>query len=109
MPVYEFVCGACGPFEEYRSLAGAGARAICPACQGRARRIYSVPGLIRTPSSLRRRIERGAEPTLVRRELKTSDPASGVKDRQYQSRGRPWQTSHGGRSDPPANPKTRSI
>lgn len=45
MPVYEFACQTCGPFEERRSRGDAGAPAVCPTCGGQAARVYSAPYL----------------------------------------------------------------
>lgn len=53
MPLYAFTCAACGPFEERRPLSAASDPTCCPRCQQLGQRIYTPPGLVRTPASLR--------------------------------------------------------
>jgi putative FmdB family regulatory protein len=69
VPLYEFACGRCGPFELWRALADAAAPAACPACGSSGRRVYSAPGIVRTPAAMRLalgREERSAhEPEVV--------------------------------------------
>ena len=42
MPLYEFRCRACGPFDLRRTMQDAAASARCPCCDRPARRVYSV-------------------------------------------------------------------
>jgi putative FmdB family regulatory protein len=91
MPLYEFICDACGPFERRRSFAEAGEPMTCPSCGKEARRVYSMPNTRRMPaaiSGLMDRAEKSAsEPEVVRR------PAgSGVRHRHGD--GRPWTLGH---------------
>ena len=45
MPLYEFRCPDCGPFDLRRDMQDAGGAADCPACSRPARRSYAVaPG-----------------------------------------------------------------
>jgi putative FmdB family regulatory protein len=97
MPLYQFSCENCGPFECWRPLAEASVPMICPECQAIARRVYTTPGLVKTPPALARalyRSEKSAyEPDVLRRERpapQEEKPSQVV----YQSHGRPWQISH---------------
>jgi putative FmdB family regulatory protein len=73
VPVYEYRCGACGPFEERRDHAVAGEPLACPACGASAARAYGAP-FVRSPASpfasasrdVRARVERShtGEPVL---------------------------------------------
>lgn len=74
MPSYEFRCGRCGPFEETRCLADAGAPAACPDCASPARRVYTAPGFsvrgggLRDASAATRRVvdrARSGEPVVT--------------------------------------------
>ena len=49
MPVYEFRCPRCGPFDLHCGMADAAATAPCPSCTQPAIRRYSV-GVGRPPS-----------------------------------------------------------
>lgn len=97
MPRYEFRCEQCGSFECWRSLADATTTMHCPVCQREVRRIYTAPGLVRTPPALaqaRYRSEKSAyEPEVFRKEPakpRESPPPPVV----HQSHGRPWMLEH---------------
>lgn len=97
MPRYEFRCEQCGPFECWRALADAATSMHCPVCQGEVRRIYTPPGLVRTPPAIARahyRAEKSAyEPEVIHKE-----PAprreSFAPPIVRQSHGRPWMLEH---------------
>ncbi|MBO0781400.1 MAG: hypothetical protein J2P37_21485 [Ktedonobacteraceae bacterium] len=92
MPQYEFHCAHCGPFVCWRPLAEAHMPVTCPQCQAIAKRVYTAPGLIKTPPALAHalyRAEKSAhEPDVVSRTQETPSPTI------YQSHGRPWQLGH---------------
>jgi putative FmdB family regulatory protein len=95
MPLYPFVCEACGPFEEWRPLSEAGNLAWCPSCRHKGRRVYTAPGVVRTPPAIRaaRGLEEKSthEPEIVR------GPASELPGRRFRRRGRPhpsWVLGH---------------
>lgn len=97
MPLYEFRCERCGLFECWRPLSKAGEPMTCPRCQVVARRVYTTPGLVKTPPALARalyRSEKSAyEPEVVKREYPASEeekPAQVV----HQWHGRPWLIEH---------------
>jgi putative FmdB family regulatory protein len=91
MPLYEFQCETCGPFEQWRTLAEASNPMLCPTCQTAAKRLFSPPSLILTSGTLRVRGEQNSEPQLVKRsqDRETASP-------KYQSHrhGRPWMIGH---------------
>jgi putative FmdB family regulatory protein len=92
MPVYEFLCENCGPFEVRREIKDASKPMVCPTCKAVAERVFSAPGLIMTPYALRRRIERGVEPHVVRRS-RNGEP-NPKKASLYRNTGRPWMIDH---------------
>jgi len=69
VPVYEYTCEACGPFELRLSTVDASAPRACPTCNAPARRRFTPPGVARTPAPMRAardREERSAhEPDVV--------------------------------------------
>ncbi len=71
MPIYEFLCRECGPFEQRRSFGEAGSSTRCPSCSEEARRIYSTPATRKMSTALSNamnRVEKSAhEPEVVRR------------------------------------------
>lgn len=97
MPRYEFCCERCGSFECWRPFDAVDVPMICPTCQGAARRVYTAPGLVKTPPAIahaRYRAEKSAhEPEVVRRAgpVREEEKPSQVV---YRSHGRPWQVGH---------------
>jgi putative FmdB family regulatory protein len=93
VPVYEFLCERCGPFERRRALGEAGDPMPCPACGIEAKRVYSIPHLKTVPTALSnamKRAERSAhEPELGRRPA-----ASDAEQGHGASHGRPWTLGH---------------
>ncbi|MDO9407826.1 zinc ribbon domain-containing protein [Patulibacter sp.] len=45
MPLYDFRCATCGPFEERRSIAESSGTATCVACGADAVRVYRSPAI----------------------------------------------------------------
>lgn len=93
MPIYEFSCPKCGPFEERRIFAQAGDPARCPFCNSTARRVYTVPNLVATSgpvAAARLRDEKSAhEPEVIHRDGASKDePTRPVMG---ESHVRPWQ------------------
>lgn len=94
MPVYEFVCEDCGPFETSRSFAESSDPADCPECEEEAKRVYSMPSfrsLSKAQKELRRREEKSGEPTLG---VKQRPEGPSAKPKLQRGGGRPWEISH---------------
>ena len=72
MPLYDYGCGSCGPFREWRSMSEWEAEVPCPNCALPAPRLAAAPMLSVLSSNNRvaqERNERSAhEPKVVRRE-----------------------------------------
>lgn len=62
---------------------------LCPTCNVLAKRVISAPSVIRTPYALSSRIERSAEPQVVKR---AQEPATHKHHHHHQ--GRPWMIGH---------------
>ena len=97
MPVYEFFCATCGPFEQRRSLHEAGEPMACPMCQMVATRIYSTAGLILTSGKGRRHIEQSAEPKVIKR-LSPAEPSPAPLQQSVHDRS--WQLGHASYTSP---------
>jgi putative FmdB family regulatory protein len=96
MPLYEFLCPICGPFEERRPFREANALMHCPTCGSVAQRVYTAPNLQRLPPVVRAALQREEksrhEPDVVRRPV---GPGESVPHPQWrQSQGRPWVAGH---------------
>ena len=44
MPLYEFRCPQCGPFDLRRDMQDVADSAVCPSCDQPAQRVYTVSG-----------------------------------------------------------------
>lgn len=94
MPIYDFICEDCGPFEQRRSFAEADDPPVCPSCGKGARRVYSMPNTSRMPAGLSKAMDRSEksayEPEVVRRPM--GGASSGEAHRH--GHGRPWALGH---------------
>jgi len=72
MPLYDYVCDACGAFREWRPMAQSDEAAACPSCGKPSSRSVSMPFLpcvSRNTRIAHERNERSADaPTVMRRE-----------------------------------------
>ena len=53
MPVYEYTCETCGPFELWLSTVEVSSPRTCPTCDAPARRHFTPPGVARMPAPMR--------------------------------------------------------
>lgn len=68
MPIYQFQCESCGPFEQRRSFQDAGEPLDCPSCSIPATRVFTPPTLYKTSVATRiahSRNEKSADQPLV--------------------------------------------
>jgi putative FmdB family regulatory protein len=98
MPIYEYRCPRCGLFSELVKMSEASVPAPCPACQGLAPRVLSVPRLTtlsRAQRSAWERNEKSAhEPQRASRHLCSAGAGGcGHKPRRTQPK-RPWMLGH---------------
>jgi putative FmdB family regulatory protein len=105
MPTYEFLCATCGPFEQHRSLREASHPMACPVCQVVAQRVYSTSGVLLGSGAVHRRIEQGAEPRVVGRQV-CEGPLS-PRMFQQSAGDRPWQVGHAAQT--PVTPGLRRL
>jgi putative FmdB family regulatory protein len=86
MPLYEYRCGNCGLFDEWRSLAESSAPAHYPTCREVSKRVFSAPAVL--SGSLRLKRE-NSEPQVVKRDQEPKVP--GIR---HHSGDRPWMIGH---------------
>ena len=86
MPLYEFRCDRCGPFDQWRTMAESSNPAYCPSCQETGKRIFSPPAVLSSSLQLKRE---NSEPQLVKRDQEPKTPRL-----QSHAGGRPWMISH---------------
>ena len=60
MPIYDFSCPACGPFEAAHPMTEVPRSGSCPGCGGAARRVFSTAGLSRAGAPAVRAIDAAA-------------------------------------------------
>lgn len=99
MPLYEFFCAECGPFEQRRAMSQASEPADCPSCAEPAPRLISAPNLRRTTPLQRMmlgRNEAGAEPR-VSRSPTGAEPGAPAEPHTHNHKHhphRPWMLGH---------------
>jgi putative FmdB family regulatory protein len=54
VPLYEFRCEGCGPFQEWRPTSKCSDPATCPQCHTHAVRVLTPPNLVRTSPAVRK-------------------------------------------------------
>lgn len=87
---YTFYCKTCGHFTEWhQSMKGNKQQSICPECNAVAKRVFMPPITFRMNSTLKRTIEEGMEPKLVKKE---DMPKTPLKSKPRLTR--PWQAGH---------------
>jgi putative FmdB family regulatory protein len=94
VPVYEFVCEDCGPFEQRRSVAEAGDPMACPSCGREARRVYSMPNSARMPSALSGAIDRAEKSAYEPEVMRGPAGRIGAGQGHRHGHGRPWTAGH---------------
>jgi len=71
VPIYEFLCRECGPFEQQCSLTESSGSTTCPSCGEAAKRVYHMPATRKMSAALSNamnRVEKSThEPEVVRR------------------------------------------
>lgn len=71
MPIYNYQCGTCGPFEAWAPLADASAPCACPECGEAGLRQLAVPHLALMNPAVRKAMGRSeksaAEPQVVKK------------------------------------------
>ncbi len=71
MPLYNYVCDDCGPFDAWASMADANSDCACPQCETSSRRDVASPRLSLMNGTLRKALDRSerstCEPKVVKR------------------------------------------
>ena len=71
MPLYNYICDDCGPFEEWVSMQDALKACACPQCEEQSNRDMAAPRLGLMNGTLRRALARseasGTEPKVVKK------------------------------------------
>ena len=113
MPVYDYLCEACGPFTDMRPMADSDLPQTCPGCGAPAPRVLLTAPYLASMDAGRRRAfatnERSAHAPMTLQQMKSKHGAGcnccfGKKSMHYTRRGkdgskcfpksRPWMISH---------------
>jgi putative FmdB family regulatory protein len=79
MPIYQFYCENCGPFEQRRSFQEAGQPLECSRCGDPAMRVFTPPSLYKTSAATRiahARNEKSAHEPRVEHRAVSEEPSS---------------------------------
>jgi putative FmdB family regulatory protein len=91
MPLYQYTCECCGPFEGWRATQEAGQPGRCPVCAEPAPRTLAASAIFGAAAARRAQSAARAEPRLVTRPAPT--PLTGTP-RAPRGHGRPWMLGH---------------
>lgn len=68
MPTYTFICPEGETFDEvHPSTKGDKSQALCPSCGLQSKRIFFAPAVYKMNSTVKQKIDRGAEPVLQKK------------------------------------------
>ncbi|MEM1255637.1 MAG: zinc ribbon domain-containing protein [Cyanobacteria bacterium P01_H01_bin.21] len=86
MPLYDYKCADCGPFDVWRKMAEVTTPLPCPSCGVIATRVFTAPNISLSTGSLSRVSD---SPRLVKRQSEPTTPTA-----QSPKGGRPWMIGH---------------
>ena len=87
MPLYDYKCANCGPFDVWRKMAEVRTPLACPECGVIATRVFTAPNISLNTSISR--VSNSVEPRLVQRQEAPATPVP-----QSPKGGRPWMIGH---------------
>ena len=89
MPLYDYKCDRCGPFEVLHAMAETVTPKACPDCDDSASRIFTAPNISLGSGSLMKRVGL-KEPRIVKRQGEPVKP----KNQRAKPGSRPWLLGH---------------
>ena len=89
MPLYDYNCGQCGPFEVWHKMADTRLPRACPDCDAIASRIFTAPNISLGSGSLLQKVG-SPDPRLVKRKGEPPKPVN----QSARSGTRPWMLGH---------------
>ena len=89
MPLYDYKCERCGPFEVWHKMAEAGSPRTCPDCNNTAIRVFTVPNIGLSSGSLIKKVGL-PDPRIVKRQVEPAKP----KNQSAKPGSRPWMLGH---------------
>ena len=89
MPLYDYRCDCCGPFEVWHKMAETGIPRACEDCGAIATRIFTAPNISLSSGSLLAKAG-SPEPRLVKRQREPAKP----QNQSAKPGSRPWMLGH---------------
>lgn len=89
MPLYDYQCNGCGPFEMWHAMAETSTPKACPECDEVASRIFTAPNISLGSGSLLQKVG-SKDPRLVKRQGEPAKP----KNQSARKGTRPWMLGH---------------
>jgi putative FmdB family regulatory protein len=89
MPLYDYRCDRCGPFELWHKMSETGIAKTCPPCGGPASRIFTAPNISLGSGSLLSQVG-SSDPRIVKRQGEPAAP----RHQSPQKGSRPWMLGH---------------
>ena len=89
MPLYDYKCDRCGPFEAWHKMSETAIPRACPNCNLTAARIITAPNISLNSGSLLAKVG-SSEPRLVKRQSEPTNPTN----QSPKTGNRPWMLGH---------------
>ena len=89
MPLYDYRCDRCGPFEVWHKMAETSTPRVCPDCDAIASRIFTAPNISLGSSSLLQKVG-SSDPRIVKRQGEPAKP----QNQSAKQGSRPWMLGH---------------
>ena len=89
MPLYDYKCDRCGPFEVWHKMSETGSPRVCPQCNAVVSRIFTAPNISLNSGSLMKKIG-SPDPRIVKRQGEPAKP----QNQSARPGTRPWMLGH---------------
>ncbi len=89
MPLYDYKCDRCGPFEVWHKMSETGSPRTCPDCNANASRVFTAPNISLGSGSLMKKVGL-PDPRIVKRQGEPAKP----QNQSAKQGSRPWMLGH---------------
>ncbi|KPQ35384.1 MAG: putative regulatory protein, FmdB family [Phormidesmis priestleyi Ana] len=89
MPLYDYKCDGCGPFEMWHTMSETSLPKTCPECDATASRVFTAPNISLGSGSLMKKVGL-KDPRIVKRQGEPAKP----QNQSAKQGSRPWMLGH---------------
>ncbi|MGC1216916.1 MAG: zinc ribbon domain-containing protein [Phormidesmis sp.] len=89
MPLYDYMCDRCGPFEVWHKMSETSSPRTCPDCNAKVSRVFTTPNISLGSGSLMKKVGL-PDPRIVKRQSEPAKP----QNQSAKQGSRPWMLGH---------------